>query len=152
MLGLFKKLFKKRTSDSVSKRDFIAAIHAIIGAYGSVLEERVARPCFVADESKLPHRKEIIKNAIITALKHNLYPSNFKKHLKISFLELCMWQKDIGLKDRRHTIDVSSLNINDSIENLASQITNQNPDEKLAQVVSNERESLKRELQECGLW
>lgn len=125
--------------------------YEVVGNYGSAIEARAKTPSFVVDETKLPYPKEQIKRAIIEALKVNALPQ-LREHLKTAYLELSMWQKGVGQKDQLWTIDVLSMNPNDTPEKLAQQLSDQNMDPKWEPMIFQERETLKKELMDLGLW
>lgn len=148
-MGFLKRLLgggKKKPSNPKPKED----IYEIIGEYGSVLGAKAKTPSYVADESKLPYAKDQIKSAIIEALKINAMPQ-LRKQLRAAYLELSMWQTGVGPIDQIWTFDVFSMNRNDTPQNLARQLSDQNPDPKWERIILQENDKLKKELEDLGL-
>jgi hypothetical protein len=149
-MGILKKLFGggKETPQNPKSQD---DIYEIVGDYGSALEAKAKTPSFVADENKLPYPKDQIKSAIIEALKINAIPQ-LREQLKAAYLQLSMWQKGVGPTDELWTFDILNMNPNDTPEKLAQQMSDQNPDPKWGQLISQENDTLKKELEDLGLW
>ena len=59
----------------------------IVQAYGKVLESEAPPPSAVADVTKLPYPKRVIKEALIAALKAT-EDSAMKNHLRTGYMEL----------------------------------------------------------------
>ena len=78
----------------------------IIQAYGKILETTVSIPGTVVDSNKLPYPKQMIKDAIVLALR-STNDLKTKESLKFGYIQLSHWQQGVG--DARQDLDVSAL-------------------------------------------
>lgn len=123
---------------------------AIIQEYGKTLETSAPSPGCVADESKLPYSKEVIKKAIITGLR-STEDQQIREHLKVGYIQLADWQKGVGESDQG--LDLTNIDMNQDTESLAKAILEHSSgSEDWVTVAQKEQEVLKQELQELGLW
>lgn len=138
-----------RNQEEVPQRSDTEFVH-IVQAYGKVLETSAPTPGTVADVNKLPYPKQRIKDAIISALRSADDPK-LKEHLKVAYIQLSDWQKGVGESNKG--IDVTALDRNQDTDSLAKAILDQSSSsEKWVAIAQKEREDLKQELQEMGLW
>ena len=122
----------------------------IVQAYGKVLESGAPPPSAVADLTKLPYPKRVIKEALIAALKAT-EDSAMKNHLRTGYMELASWQEGVGDSDQG--LDISTLDTSKSPEIVAGKVLEHSKDlERWREIVKQEQETLKRELQELDLW
>ncbi len=128
-----------------------AEAEAIIRAYGAVLVNSAPPPGTVADKSRLPVSKSMLKEAIMFALGATKDPIQ-KSHLRIAYLQLADFQEGVGAVDV--ALDVSRLDLqNATPEELAQQVIEQTEGtEELQVLVQKEQEMLKQELQAAGHW
>ncbi len=123
---------------------------AIVQAYGNTLETSAPTPCCVADESKLPFKKERIKKAIINML-HITEDENMRNHLKVGYMELAGWQPGVGDSDQGIDLSKIKTDINQDPLAHAKAITEQSPGfDKWMPIANKEREVLYQELQGLG--
>lgn len=122
---------------------------AIIHAYGETLEFHTPAPGSVADARKLPYPKQVIKDALIAALRSSP-DQQFREHLKIGYLQLSSWQDNVGDDDAG--ADFLSLDLTQDAKALAAQIVaGADHGEKWTNAARQETEELKHELQQLGL-
>jgi len=122
----------------------------IIREFGHTLEVMAPAPGCVADAAKLPYQKDRIKAALVVGLltaKEKL----LKEALKVAYLQLADWQNGVGDEDAG--IDFTKIDLSEdplkSIDLILSQGTDSHKWEKLA---STERDRLRQELVDLGLW
>ncbi|WP_038247538.1 NfeD family protein [Ghiorsea bivora] len=136
-----------KTSESGNQSNDLMAI---IQAYGKAIETSAPSPSCVADENKLPYPKNKIKKAIIAGLRSTEDPQ-IKEHLKISYIQLADWQKDVGELDQG--FNLTNIDINQDTESLAKAVLKQpSSSRNWATITQKEQEILKQELQDLGLW
>ena len=102
------------------------------------------------DAGSLPHPKELIKQALILALRLETDPKQ-REVLKGGYIMLSDWQEGVG--DQPVGLDVTKMDLNADPKELAKRI--HDPLErcvKWAAVAKGEREALKSDLQKLGLW
>ena len=137
------KRIQQKENEEIAKRE------NIIHEYGRVMEENF--PSWVADESKLPYPKQEIKKALISALRDE---DDFvmKELLKAGYIQLANWQPNVGEKDEG--FDISNIDTGQDIKLIAKQfvIQTEGVDFQWPKRIAQEREELKRELRELGLW
>jgi len=121
---------------------------AIIKSYGELLKTSAPLPGKVSDETKLPHKKRIIKEAIIWALLHYQDDRN-KEQLKLAFAGLARWQHGVGDKDQDLHASVGEGTLDVAL--LAG--SKEKPAEKKDwnTLVQVETETLKRELKDADI-
>ena len=143
-MGLFKKIFGSKDKSTDSTMTFQQAAD-IAGAYGDVLVSIV--PGAIADASKLPHSKPIIKQALITLLKTNKDPQMIE-HLKSSYWLLADWQDGVG--QTNIGFDPSSIDITADPVELAKQLSAQSGNKEWTEKADKERQQLRAELGDLG--
>lgn len=122
----------------------------IIQAYGKILETTVSIPGTVVDSNKLPYPKQMIKDAIVLALR-STNDLKTKESLKFGYIQLSHWQQGVG--DARQDLDVSALDIERDPKSVAKAIAEGlRGSEKWKTIAKEERDALKQELQDLGLW
>jgi hypothetical protein len=140
------RLESQESNPVSSNTDFVK----IVQAYGNTLETAAPAPGTVADVKKLSYPKQVIKNAIVAALRGTDDPQ-MKEHLKVGYIQLSDWQEGVGETNRG--LDISALDMNQDAESLAKAVLEQSSGyEKWTAVAQEEQEALKQELRELGLW
>jgi hypothetical protein len=125
-------------------------IEAIVQAYAKVLEHSAPTPGCVADVSKLPFPKDMIKAALIAAMKLT-GDKNTKEALKVGYVQLSSWQKNVGETDQG--IDTLNMDLSQDTKALAELVLKQSEGaEKWLSVMEQDEVDLQRELVELGLW
>jgi hypothetical protein len=126
------------------------AAEKIVQEYGACLRSLSIPGRFVMDAGSLPHPKELIKQALILALRLETDPKQ-REALKSGYIMLSDWQEGVG--DEPVGLDVTKMDLNADPIELAKRI--HDPLDRLNKwqaVAKEEREALKSELQELGLW
>jgi hypothetical protein len=122
----------------------------IVTKYGAVLESEAPMPGCVADVTKLPFPKAEIKEALVHALRVTS-DAKMKDFLKIAYVQLADWQEGVGANNPG--LDIGKVDRSASIEAQAIQIASMSKGQnKWSQLALAEGESLKKELEEKGLW
>ncbi|MCK9419129.1 MAG: hypothetical protein M0R70_07105 [Nitrospirae bacterium] len=149
-MGLLGRFFGRAKSKQTDSSLTPEVAEKIVNDYGAVLASAVPAPGCVADERKLPHPKEHIKQALVFALCMTKEPQ-MREQLKIAYITLADWQQGVG--DAAVGLDLTKMDLNAEPDELAKQIMSQGADvEKWLQKVKAEQESLRGELQKRGLW
>ncbi len=125
-------------------------IMMIVQAYGKVLETDAPTPGTVADASKLPYPKQQIKEALVAAIAAE--PDHqTREHLKVAYISLADWQDGVGVANK--ALDVASLDRDQGTNALAKQVVAAVESGKdWTNAAKREAETLKKELEELGLW
>ena len=97
-MGMFNRLFKRDTRSTEQNTLTIEAAQQIVQQYRLFLEDCAPLPGRVSDVSHLPHRKEIIKDAILVCIRTFRDPS-LTEHLRHGYLMLSAWQSGVGEQD-----------------------------------------------------
>ena len=120
-------------------------VEKIVHQYGEILQHASPAPGSVADQDKLPYPKEVIKTALITALRHNA-DSHQKDALEAAYLGLANWQPDVG--DADQGFDLTNL---DTMLEPSELLALHESSKHWEQIVQNEAASLYAELQDLDL-
>ena len=97
-MGIFNRLFKRDTSSTDQQDLSIEAAQQIVQQYRLFLEDSAPLPGRVSDVSHLPHRKEVIKDALLVCIRAFRDPS-LTEHLRHGYLMLSAWQSGVGQHD-----------------------------------------------------
>lgn len=140
------RLERKGSNAGSSETDFLQ----VVRAYGKALETEAPTPGTVADVKKLPYPKQVIKDAIVTALRR-MTDSQTKEQLKVGYLCLSSWQEGVG--EANQGFDVLSLDMSQDTESLVKAALEQSAGSGVwVDEIQKEQAALKQELQELGLW
>ena len=140
------RLERKESNAGSSELDFLE----VVSAYGKTLATEAPTPGTVADVKKLPYPKQVIKDAIVTALRRTP-ESDLKEKLKVGYLSLSNWQEGVG--EANQGLDVLRMDMNQDVESLAEAVLEQSSGSEVwIDKWQKEQAALKRELQELGLW
>ena len=120
-------------------------VEKIVHQYGEILQHASPAPGCVADQDKLPYPKEVIKAALITALRHNA-DSHQKDALEVAYLSLANWQPDVG--DTDQGFDLTKV---DTMLEPSELLALHESSNHWEQIVQNEAASLYAELQDLDL-
>ena len=136
-------------SEKISGSDEIISnfdeVEQIIQKYSLILQESAPAAGCVADESKLPYSKDVIKKAIVIALQ-NTESGEMAESLKVSYLMLANWQIGVGSSD--HGIDFSKVTLDKTTFEIAQELTKSaQAIDAWSDVVNKEHEELKKELE-----
>ncbi len=132
------------------KPSTLRMLKKIIQEYGNVLENNSPRPGSVADVCKLPYKKEQIKQALIIGL-HETNNEKMKEILKVGYIELSIWQENVGNEDQG--LDFSKIDFNDAPRKTIEQFIKQSDiSQKWSPLVEAEKKSLEKELRDLELW
>ena len=148
MMGIFKTLFggNKEIPESTMSLD---SATKIASAYGDILENNAPVPGTIADDSKLPYPKSVIKQALTILLHTNTDPQ-MKEHIKTAYLLLADWQ--VGVGQTNVGLDFTNMDPTDDPKKFAEQVLSQSGSaEKWDAMAQKERLQLKSELQGLGL-
>jgi len=146
-MSIFKSIFGNKNSSSSYTMTFDQAAD-IAGTYGEILEHNAPAPGTVADASKLPYSKNIIKQAIITLLNSDTDPQ-MKEHLKSAYWFLSDWQEGVG--NTNAGLDLSNMDLSADPIELAKQMTAQKDTGKQwTEKAETERQQLRAELHQLG--
>jgi len=122
---------------------------SVINSYGDVLKTSAPLPGKVADETKLPHKKRVIKEAIVWAFHHQQGERN-KGQLKLAYAALARWQHGVGDKDQDLQASVGEGTLDVAL--LAGTGNKQAAEKKdWNTLVQIETETLKRELKDANI-
>ena len=124
--------------------DQIEETEKIVQKYGKFLENSSPADGCVADQSKLPHSKTVIKTALIKALQ-NTADVHFQEALKTSYLSLAKWQPNVG--NSNQGIDFSQI---DPMIDPAELLALNESTKDWIQIVKNEEIQLQAELKKYG--
>lgn len=122
----------------------------ILHAYGRVLQQRATTQVGLMDISELPYPKERIKAAIVAGLRAS-GDVRMREMLRAGYVHLAGWQKGVGCQICGS--ELPNLDPERDPTELAERILEGGPGyEKWRTVVQAEQESLRKELQDLGLW
>lgn len=148
-MGLIKYLFGRKKDYSESPMSLEQATE-IVWAYGDVLENSTPAPGTVADTSRLPYSKPVIKQALIVMLQSVENP-RIQEYLKTAYVLLADWQEGVGQTNngRVHT----NVDLLPDLKKLIKRPLSKDKDfEKWYTQAKTEGQQLKSELQNLGLW
>lgn len=147
-MGIFNRLFKRDTRSTEQNALTVEAAQQIVQQYRLFLEDSAPLPGRVSDVSHLPHRKEIIKDAILVCIRAFRDPS-LTEHLRHGYLMLSAWQSGVGEKDLGP--DFSQLDLEADPMELAELIQQKSAAaNKWTPLIKTEQAVLESELQAIG--
>ena len=148
-MGMFKRLFSRSADSMKGARLCIDAAQGVVQDYRIYLESCAPLPGCVADESKLPHDKAVIKQAIRECMLVFRDPG-LTEHLKHGYLMLSAWQKRVG--EKTLGVDFTQLDLDADPLELAQQIQQQSESvEQWQDVIKAEQASMLSELEAIGV-
>jgi hypothetical protein len=146
-MSAFKSIFEQNNTGDDSDMTFEKAAD-IAGSYSDVLEYSAPSPGTVADASKLPYPKALIKQAIILLLEINT-DLQIKEQLIFAYLLLADWQEGVG--NTNAGLDLSNMELTTGPAELAERVSAQDDADKMwTNKAEKERRQLRTELQELG--
>ena len=123
---------------------------AVVQAYGRLLETDAPVDGTVADTNKLPYPKQKVKEALLAALL-TTPDERMREQLKVGYIYLADWQDGVG--DANRGFDPSTLDRSKDTKSLSAQVSSAVADaQHWTDAADREREALKKELEELGLW
>jgi len=143
MITIFYRLV--RGKDNSTEPASTKEVEKIVHQYGEILQHASPAPGSVADQDKLPYPKEVIKTALITALRHNA-DSHQKDALEAAYLGLANWQPDVG--DTDQGFDLTNV---DTMLEPSELLAMHESSQHWEQIVQSEEESLYAELRALDL-
>ena len=144
-MGIYKSIFGSKYKSTSATMTFQQAAD-IAGSYGDVLVNNTMRT--IADTSKLPYPKNIIKQALIVLLNQNT-DSQMLEYLKSSYWLLANWQDGVG--PTNVGLELSNMDLTTDPVELAKQVSDQSSDvQGWSEKVYAERLQLQAELKELG--
>lgn len=96
MMAMFTRLFGRRQSAAPEGR-FIDAQRRVLD-YARYLETNPLMPGRVRDVARLPHDKQVLKQALLTCIGHS-NDARLDEHLKAGYLLLSAFQEDVGCEE-----------------------------------------------------
>lgn len=122
---------------------------SIITSYGETLKTSAPLPGKVSDETKLPFKKRVIKEAIVWAF-HRHQDERNKEQLKLAYAALSRWQHGVGDQDQDLHAIVGEGTLDMAL--LAGSKDKQLGEKKdWNTIVHIETETLKRELKDANI-
>lgn len=118
-MGMFNRLFRKVGARQATRELDMATAQSVVQDYRIFLETSAPLPGRVADERRLPHSKEHIKQAISVCIS-TIRDPGLNEHLKHGYLMLSAWQ--IGVGDKNLGVDFTQLDLEADPIELADQI------------------------------
>ena len=147
-MGIFNRLFKRDTSSTDQHDLSIEAAQQIVQQYRLFLEDSAPLPGRVSDVSRLPHRKEVIKDALLVCIRAFRDPS-LTEHLRHGYLMLSAWQSGVGQHDLGP--DFTQLDLEADPMELAELIQQKSvAANKWTPLIKSEQAMLESELQAIG--
>ena len=147
-MGIFNRLFKRDTSSTDQHDLSIDAAQQIVQQYRLFLEDSAPLPGRVSDVSHLPHRKEVIKDALLVCIRAFRDPS-LTEHLRHGYLMLSAWQSGVGQHDLGP--DFTQLDLEADPMELAELIQQKSvAANKWTPLIKSEQAMLESELQAIG--
>ncbi|SPJ17443.1 hypothetical protein SBBP2_3090007 [Burkholderiales bacterium] len=160
-MGLLDSIFHRKKAESSNSsaispevaEEALTAAERIIQDYGAaMLSKRATQSGRIADVRKLPHSKELIKQAIVLVLRVT-EDSQFREQLKSSYLLLAGWQEGVG--DAMVGI-YANVNPGGDPAEIMRVMTSQGAEwkawEKWRPRVMEEERALTADLKKLGLW
>lgn len=148
-MGNIKYLFD--TADPVPVSDGLSldVAQLVVKDYSDFLENSAPFPGCVADASRLPHYKNMIKAAFAACIGATQDPDQTDL-LKQAYLRLCAWQdgvgeKTIGVDFTRINLEADPMKIAELVQQKAAEMESWRP------LVEAEQRLLKRELSALGV-
>jgi hypothetical protein len=148
-MELIKRLFYKSGAIEKQATLSIEVAHRIVQDYADFLKTSAPLPGRVADETQLPHGKEIIKDALALCIQC-IKDIELTEHLKQGYLMLSAWQHDVGEKSLG--LDFTCLDLDADPLELAEAIQQQSATIKpWEQQIRVEQRQLSSELRKLGI-
>lgn len=148
-MGMLNRLFGNPNAATENHLLNLETAQMIVEDYGNFLQASAPLPGCVADTSRLPHDKDIIKDALLTCMGVIRDPGLIE-HLKHGYLMLSAWQEGVG--EKHLGIDFTQLNLEADPLQLAASIQRQKETvDKWEIIISAEQAALKSDLRELLL-
>jgi hypothetical protein len=146
-MGLFSWLFGGKKSVPEEKTS-VPEEKKIVSEFGAFLESNQPTPGTVADASKLPFPKDVIKESLVKCIKAEKDPQ-MKEVFQSAYIMLADWQEGVG--ETNVGLDVTNfdptLSSDDDMKKLANQIISQSKGfDKWKKIVAAEQAQLMKDL------
>ena len=148
-MGTLKYLFDTAEPGMVSDGLSLDAAQLVVRDYSDFLENSALFPGCIADASRLPHYKNMIKDAFAVCIRASQDP-DLTDTLKQGYLRLCAWQdgvgeKTIGVDFTRINLEADPMKIAELVQQKSAEMENWRP------LIEAEQRLLNHELSALGV-